>query len=318
MNNIYVIVYILTFNYISSPFIKYHFHENNNNFTIDRTINRANSSTLGKSLNKVYPTISFEPEVIAKELVFLENSIRELQSSDIKLPNIAHKQQVIYRKLSQNPELTNLVISLLPKYNQQIATYHIEARRNFIELSKKYTLKDTLPAWKIVKPEPSQDLLSYYKKAEKSTGIEWEILAAINLVESGMGRIVGKSVANAQGPMQFLPSTWNEKGVGLNGDINNPHDSIQAAARYLVLRGGLENIKKGLWGYNNSDNYVEAILAYAQILRLDERAYKGFYHWEIHFRSLMGDIWLPVGYDQNEPLPISSYLEIFPSGLSPN
>jgi hypothetical protein len=29
-----------------------------------------------------------------------------------------------------------------------------------------------------------------------------------------MGRIDGVSVANAQGPMQFLPSTWAEAGIG--------------------------------------------------------------------------------------------------------
>jgi len=73
------------------------------------------------------------------------------------------------------------------------------------------------------------------------------VLAAVNLVETGMGRIDGVSIANAQGPMQFLPSTWAEPGIG-KGNIRNPHDAIQAAARYLVRRGGLRDIRRGLWG----------------------------------------------------------------------
>ena len=63
-----------------------------------------------------------------------------------------------------------------------------------------------------------------YRKAEAATGIPWEVLAAVNLVETGMGRIDGISVANAQGPMQFLPSTRAERGIG-KGDIRDPHDA---------------------------------------------------------------------------------------------
>ncbi len=34
----------------------------------------------------------------------------------------------------------------------------------------------------------------------------WYYLAAINLIETRMGRIDGLSTAGAQGPMQFLPA----------------------------------------------------------------------------------------------------------------
>ena len=43
----------------------------------------------------------------------------------------------------------------------------------------------------------------------------------------GLGRIAGVSPAVAQGPMQFLPSTFAAYGDG--GDILSPHDSIMAA-----------------------------------------------------------------------------------------
>ena len=69
----------------------------------------------------------------------------------------------------------------------------------------------------------------------------------MNLVETGMGRIDGISVANAQGPMQFLPTTWAEAGIG-QGNIRDPHDAIQAAARYLVRRGGLSGYQPRGYG----------------------------------------------------------------------
>jgi hypothetical protein len=142
------------------------------------------------------------------------------------------------------------------------------------------------------------------------------VLAAVNLVETGMGRIDGVSVANAQGPMQFLPTTWAERGIG-QGDIRDPHDAIQAAARYLVRRGGLQDIRKGLWGYNNSDNYGRAVLHYASLIREDPRAYYGIYHWEIHFGTAAGDVWLPVGYDEHQRIELVAFLQKYPASAPP-
>jgi hypothetical protein len=173
-----------------------------------------------------------------------------------------------------------------------------------------------LPAWRIIAPEPAGNLLAYYRKAEAATGIEWEVLAAVNLVETGMGRIDGVSVANAQGPMQFLPTTWAEAGIG-QGNIRDPHDAIQAAARYLVRRGGLRDIRQGLWGYNNSDYYGRAVLLYASLMREDPLAYTGLYHWEIHFNAADGDLWLPVGYNQAKPIAVKEYLKNHPTSRPP-
>jgi hypothetical protein len=144
------------------------------------------------------------------------------------------------------------------------------------------------------------------------------VLAAVNLVESAMGRIDGVSVADAHGPMQFLPSTWAEPGIGNGGDIRDPRTAIHAAARYLVRRGGLVDIRKGLWGYNNSDLYGTGVLAYAELLRRDPAAFRGLYHWEVHYASASGDVWLPVGYVQDRPIKVSTWLQATPSGAPPS
>jgi len=139
----------------------------------------------------------------------------------------------------------------------------------------------------------------------------------VNLVESAMGRIDGVSVANAHGPMQFLPSTWAEPGIGKGGNIRDPRDAIHAAARYLVRRGGLRDIRRGLWGYNNSDHYGSAVLEYAALLRDDPAAFRGLYHWEVHVATGAGDVWLPVGYSQSEPIQVQRYLAQRPEAAPP-
>jgi len=200
---------------------------------------------------------------------------------------------------------------------RSVAERHLAARREFLRMARGRG-PTTLPAWRIIQPEPAEQLLSYYRKAEASTGIPWEVLAAVNLVETGMGRIDGVSVANAQGPMQFLPTTWAEPGIGRDGDIRDPWDSIHAAARYLVRRGGLQNIRTGLWGYNNSDHYGEAVLRYAALMDRAPLAYRGLYHWQIHYASAEGDLWLHEGYSRPAPINARQHVREFPHSKPPS
>ncbi len=265
-----------------------------------------------------YPIIPKDVSETADLLAKLEQLIVDKNTPRELLPRISHQQQIIYREFSRNNTKANQLVSLLPEKLKDVALLHLSARREFLDMSRKRKQPSMMPAWEIIQPEPLTNLIAYYRKAEMATGINWEILAAINLVETGMGRISGVSVANAKGPMQFLQTTWDLKGIGNNGDINDPHDSIQAAARYLVRRGGLQDIRKGLWGYNNSDYYGRAVLKYAALIKRDPNAIRGFYHWEIHFNVEEGDIWLPVGYLQNKKIPISTYLQNFPVSAPPN
>jgi hypothetical protein len=221
---------------------------------------------------------------------------------------------VIYRVLSTDQPRSQQVVDALPPRWRSVAERHLAARREFVRM-RRGRGPTMLPAWRIIQPEPAENLLSYYRKAEAATGIEWEVLAAVNLVETGMGRIDGISVANAQGPMQFLPTTWAEPGIGA-GNIRDPHDAIQAAARYLVRRGGLQDIRRGLWGYNNSDYYGRAVLLYASLMKEDPAAYTGLYHWEIHFNAAAGDLWLPVGYNQPQRITVEQHLQANPASRS--
>ena len=84
-----------------------------------------------------------------------------------------------------------------------------------------------------------------------------------------------------------------------------------------MRRGGLRDIRRGLWGYNNSDDYGRAVLHYAALLREDPAAFTGLYHWQIHYAAEGGDLWLPVGYNLSRPQPVTQFLRQFPASRPP-
>jgi membrane-bound lytic murein transglycosylase B len=66
-----------------------------------------------------------------------------------------------------------------------------------------------------------------------------------NYAESKFGRVVSASSAGAQGPMQFIPSTWAAYGLG--GDVHDPHDAILGAANYVHASGAPGNYRVALF-----------------------------------------------------------------------
>ena len=81
----------------------------------------------------------------------------------------------------------------------------------------------------------------YRRAARHLPGLPWTVLAGIGTVETGNGRDVHRSIAGAEGPMQFQPSTWALYGIDADGDgkanINDPTDAVFSAARYLCAAG---------------------------------------------------------------------------------
>jgi membrane-bound lytic murein transglycosylase B len=112
------------------------------------------------------------------------------------------------------------------------------------------------------------------------------VLAAVNFVESAFGRMRNSSAAGAQGPMQFIPSTWDAYGMG--GDVNDPHDAIMGAANYLSASGAPGDLTGALYAYNPSDLYVRAVLSYAGRIRRDRDAFLSYYSWQVFVRQPQG------------------------------
>ena len=231
------------------------------------------------------------PTTVIEALATSEPAIRDPATPVGDLERHGRAQQVAYRQLAIHPEWLAQVLGRLPDELHGLVRANANAGAELRALTKPQT---ALPPWRIVAPAPADELLGYYKAAEKSVGAPWTYLAAIHLVETRMGRIRGTSTAGAQGPMQFLPSTWTQYGNG--GDINSNRDAILAAARLLVRNGAPGDMANALFNYNRSQRYVTAVTAYAERMRADERSYFGYYHWQVYYRLVDGDRLLPVGY----------------------
>ena len=113
-------------------------------------------------------------------------------------------------------------------------------------------------------------LLPIYQAAGIEYGVRWEVLAAINEIETDYGRNLNVSSAGAVGWMQFIPSTWRMYGTDANEDGRkdpyNPVDAIFAAARYLAAAGYEDDVRRAVFAYNHADWYVDSVLLRARLI----------------------------------------------------
>jgi cell wall-associated NlpC family hydrolase len=137
----------------------------------------------------------------------------------------------------------------------------------------------TSPSAAAVADIPAGYLALYARAAATCPGLDWSVLAAVGKVESDHGRSTlpgvrsGANHAGAQGPMQFLPATFNTvvadhappPGGANPPSPYNPHDAIHTAAAYLCNNGAHNraDLAAALWAYNHGQAYIDRVLATA-------------------------------------------------------
>ena len=118
---------------------------------------------------------------------------------------------------------------------------------------------------------PLGGLAPLWREAGTAYGIPWQVLAAINEIESNFGQNMGPSSAGAVGWMQFMPETWLRWGMDGNADgVADPwnaEDAIYAASRYLAAAGGRVDIRRAVFAYNHADWYVREVFERAASYR---------------------------------------------------
>jgi Transglycosylase SLT domain len=113
--------------------------------------------------------------------------------------------------------------------------------------------------------QPPSFLVPIYEAAGRRYDVPWQVLAAINAIETDYGQNVNTSSAGAIGWMQFMPATWREYGLAVDhrGRPNpySPRDAIFSAARYLAANGAARSLRKAIFAYNHATWYVDEVLA---------------------------------------------------------
>lgn len=228
--------------------------------------------------------------------------VRNRDSSTAAVRKAAQSQQLAVRTLADSSRaFRRKVIAALDPETAVVIRGAVDAARS---LARIHVPAPAKPPWHIVAPTPPAELLSYYHEAQRRTGVNWSYLAAIQLVETRMGRIRGDSPFGARGPMQFVRSTWQLYGAG--GDINNPRDAILAAARLLRANGAPADMRNALLHYNPTEAYVRAITDYARTMRQSKSAYLGYWNWRVIYSHGRATYVLPVGYPKRPAIPLES------------
>ncbi len=253
------------------------------------------------------PRLAQDPARLAEDLVADERALRDPSTPGPALTQATRRQQVAYRAIGRHPEWDGTIRPGIPAELVAFYDRNVDARRHLATLAEP---RDTLPAWRIVPPVPAEELLAAYRDAEAASGVGWAYLAAINLIETHFGSVRGDSSAGAQGPMQFMPSTFAAYGMG--GDIHSPRDSIMAAGNYLAANGFAKDPDRALFRYNNADAYVHAVKDYAAAMTADPAAFGVFYRWDVYYVSTAGDVLLPIGYAAESRIPVGEYLTAHP------
>jgi hypothetical protein len=236
------------------------------------------------------PHVVIDAAYVASELGGVEDAIRMVDTPGDAYASLGDRQQHAYQLLAAHPDWVPAVLNAVSPTARSAIQDNLSAAQQIGSLNGS---RSSLPHWLIIAPPAPEVLLGYYREAQQAYGVQWQYLAAINLIETNMGRIRGLSSAGAQGPMQFMAATWASYG---HGDVNNPHDAILAAGRYLKAHGAPQNMSRAIYAYNPSNLYVRAVQLYAQQIFANERAFLGYYSWQVYVQTTGGAVLLPEGF----------------------
>ncbi len=240
------------------------------------------------------PAVSADDAGLAAQLLEARAVLRDAAATPERRAAAGHLEQLAASVLARDPARMERVLMPIGDLDLHLdLRANVAAAQEFIDLQGDPPQR--LPRWRIVTPPGPEVLRGHSAEAEAASGVPWAYLAAIHLVETRMSRIAGDSVAGAQGPMQFIPDTWARYGEG--GDVRDTRSAILAAGRYLAASGAPGTIDRALFSYNNDVRYVRAVRGYADRMLADERAFLGYYHWQVHYAQAGGPLWLAEGYD---------------------
>ena len=191
------------------------------------------------------------------------------------------RQQLIELRLAGDDRLYRVVIRRLPARLRRDVVDDVQAHRELTGIAP----AKPGPPLRLGPALPLARLRALYREGLRRSGVAWQLLAAINYVETDFGRLREPSASGALGPMQFMPATWRSYG---RGNVRDPRDAILAAARYLRAAGAPGDVPGALHHYNPSGAYVDAVLRFAARIRRDRFGLAALYARRLIVRSAHG------------------------------
>ena len=200
-------------------------------------------------------------------------------AADFDYRSAIHQEELRVYELASYASVQSQVIPLLPRSVSRPVSDAIAGLHSLYALAgfDQYYLVHAHFVFPYANAATVDALRGYYAEAQRKYGVDASYLASINFIESSFGRNNGPSSAGALGPMQFLPGTWANWGQG--GNINDPHDAIMAAARYLVHYGAPADMRTAIFHYNLDYDYVDAVEFFARAIRDDPAWLDRLYYW---------------------------------------
>jgi membrane-bound lytic murein transglycosylase B len=222
----------------------------------------------------LFLTVSPGPSALVRQLSADEHVLATATGAAFVVA--ARDRQFTLRRIATRPGEAAAVIKLAPGERDDLT-----ARRDLNALSA--ASPPQVGGVRVGRALAVATLLRFYQEAQRRFGIRWQLLAAINFVESDFGRARTTARADAQGSMQFEPATWHRYGMG--GNVNDPHDAILAAANLLAANGGRTDERAALRHYNPSPLYWDAVLHLAHRMTSVPTALAEYYAWKLYLKT---------------------------------
>jgi membrane-bound lytic murein transglycosylase B len=197
----------------------------------------------------------------------------------------ALQEQLLERRLAHDARLRRNVLAQLPQRLRRDVADDVQASLDITAIARIAHLPPRpLSAFRVTEASPPLRLKAYYLEAQRRSRVAWQVLAAINYVESDFGRLDTRA-GGGQGPMQFIPSTWARYG---RGDRHDPHQAILAAGRLLAAAGARRDLRAALRHYNPYPTYTDAIVRLSGRIRRDPAVFLQLYARRLFVRTKHG------------------------------
>src|SRR4029077_7765573 len=131
------------------------------------------------------PPVVVDAAYVADELGTVEEAIRNPDTPTGEYASLGQRQQIAYHRLAAHPDWVPAVLNAVAPSVRSAIQDNLSAAQQIGDLNG---TSSALPHWRIIAPPGPDVLRGYYDEAQQASGVAWQYLAAINLIETNMGR----------------------------------------------------------------------------------------------------------------------------------